>query len=328
MRNVGPFVSALGQMFMGYSQDQEAKRQRERQTGLDAQNAQLHAAQLAHVNAQTAELNAPKLPKPPEFEEMVDADGTVYLRNKLDPNDIRKTPIRRPVKTESEPLEVTMGPNGQRVYTPRSKAVGMQAPAPASQGDSASEQRKFLRTQGLQGDYKANETVKKAYGTAGAVSGLKAALAGDSPMDDLAVIYETVKLFDPGSVVKEGEIKLTQSANSLPGQVQVLVEGWKSGRKLTPQMRQAIQELVDRKVTESRNAVAPVQSEAGAMARRYGVEADSAYIAPDPFRGVAPTPKPMGDTRQTGRLAPVQVQRAAVDSTYKAFLKATGKLKP
>lgn len=156
--------------------------------------------------------------------------------------------------------------------------------SPAQQG--VKEQREFQRSQSLGHDYKQNPTVKGAYSVAQVVSGLKAGLSGDTPMDDLSVIYETVKLFDPNSVVREGEIKLFQSAASLPLQLRLMVDRWNSGKLLTPGMRAHIAMLLDRKMGESQRAIAPVQSEFGQQARRYGVEADSAFIAPDPFKGI------------------------------------------
>lgn len=166
---------------------------------------------------------------------------------------------------------------------------------------ATAEKADFQQTQGLQQRYSQNPMVQKAYGVAGAITGLRAALAGDSPMDDLSIIYETVKLFDPNSAVKEGEVKLARSANSLPGQVKLLVDGWRTGRKLTPEMRQQIEQLLERKMAESEASVVPIQAEMGATARRYGVQADSAYIAPSPFqalrkRGAAATDAPAGVT--------------------------------
>lgn len=163
-------------------------------------------------------------------------------------------------------------------------------PAPPKEQTPAqrdiAEQRQFSQSRQLGQDYKANPTVKNAYDLARVAGGIKAGLAGETPMDDLSLIYETVKLFDPNSVVREGEIKLFAQAQSLPLQLQLMVERWNSGRMLTPGMRAHIAGLVDRKLSESERAVRPVQSEFGAQARRYGVERDSSFIAPDPFKGI------------------------------------------
>jgi hypothetical protein len=186
----------------------------------------------------------------------------------------------------------------QRTYDPargvvvdeiEGKAIpvqGLPARAPTEAQSAANEGRRLDRTRDLRADYQKDPTVKNAYDVSRVATGIKAALAGDAPMDDLAIIYETVKLFDPASVVREGEIKLLQSANSLPLQLRLIVERWNSGKLLTPGMRAHIAALVDRKVQGGRDAVAPVQSEFGRMARQYDVQSDSSFIAPDPFRGM------------------------------------------
>lgn len=371
--NGGTFLNALGRTFGGYGQDQEDIRQRERQQGLDRQNAQSFAMQQQAHN-EASQLNGLQMRN---YQSEIDArdsagrrDETsrrvleadyqaanagdkqaqariVAVRPDLANDFMPKAPPKPATIHTPSQLNMQTGDiedvydDGHRVVVRKATPaeIAKASHVPANPADANEEQRKFLRTQALQGDYKGNETVKKAYGISNAVSGLKAALAGETPMDDLSIIYETVKLFDPGSAVKEGEIKLAQSANSLPGQVQLLVDGWRSGRKLTPAMRQQIAGLLERKVSESRNAVAPVQSEAGAMARRYGVAPDSAYIAPDPFRGVAGPPQGTGganpDSRpgnitlggQPARLTPEQTLRAAKDSTYAAFLRSKGLLR-
>lgn len=172
------------------------------------------------------------------------------------------------------------------------RAIPVQGLPPAQQRPvseaqiAANEQRRFQRTQALQQDYRNNASVKNGYELARVAGGLRAALAGESPMDDLSIVYETVKMFDPTSVVREGEIRLMNNAQSVPLQLRLMVEKWNTGRLLTPGMRAHIAALLDRKVSESQKAVQPIQAEYGAQARRYGVEADSSFIAPSPFVGV------------------------------------------
>lgn len=71
MRVPGSFMSALGGFFGGYAQDEEAQRQRQRQAGLDAQNAQsfgmqqqLHGAQMQNIQSEIAARETPHAPTP------------------------------------------------------------------------------------------------------------------------------------------------------------------------------------------------------------------------------------------------------------------------
>lgn len=161
------------------------------------------------------------------------------------------------------------------------------APKPPSEAQEAATQAKRLQTsRDLRNDYMKDPAVQNASSLAGVVRGLKAGLEGNTPMDDLSIIYETVKMFDPESVVREGEIKLFRTAASLPLQLRLMVDRWNSGRLLTPGMRAHISALLDRKVNEARTGMESVQSQFGATARDYGVESDSSFIAPDQLRGI------------------------------------------
>lgn len=158
-------------------------------------------------------------------------------------------------------------------------------PAPASQSsplaEEMSEQRRFQREQSLAQDFRSEQAIKDASGIAGAVATINGALANPSPQGDLAAIYALVKLYDPGSVVREGEISLTQSAASLPEQVRRLYAGWNTGKKLTPQMKEDMASVAANIVAERQTQIAPILQRYGQQARRWG--ADSAYVAPNPL---------------------------------------------
>lgn len=180
------------------------------------------------------------------------------------------------------------------------------------------EQRKFQRSQALGQNYQKNPTVSAGYDLSNTAAGIKAGLAGTSPMDDLSLVYGTVKMFDPSTGVKDQEIKMAQSGQSLPGELRSIVNKWNTGRVLTPEMRQQIGALIDRKVAEQQRAIEPIQKLYGEQARRYGVQSDSAFIAPSPFNNVKPA---AGE-----QITNAQRRRAASEPDYAEFLRAQGKL--
>ena len=132
--------------------------------------------------------------------------------------------------------------------------------------------------------YEANPVIKDALGIANAAQGIQAAAKGTSPQDDVSLLYQVVKLLDPSSAVREGEINLQRAARSVPTQV---VGAWQKatgGHLLTPQERQNILSLVDRKIAGMKAQVEPIQRDYGRLAARVG--ADSGFVARDPFEGV------------------------------------------
>ena len=153
--------------------------------------------------------------------------------------------------------------------------------------DPVTEQNRFTRERGLRSDFQGEQAVKDASGVAGAATTIRAALTNPTPQGDLAAIYALVKLYDPGSVVREGEISLTQSAASLPEQVRRMYEGWTQGKKLTPQMRADLAAIADSIVSERQTQINPILQQYGQSARRWGV--DSASVAPNPLQGLGPT---------------------------------------
>ncbi len=148
----------------------------------------------------------------------------------------------------------------------------------------ANENKRVNTESKLRGDYEGNPLVKNAYGVANAVGAAKVALAQNGPIGDVMALYALVKLFDPGSVVKEGEIKLSQSANSLPDRIKLLWENTARGRKISPSMRAQMQQTIDGMVRENESLIAPVQKRFGGSARR--AQADSGAVAPSPFEGM------------------------------------------
>jgi len=82
---------------------------------------------------------------------------------------------------------------------------------------------------------------------------------------DLVTLYNLIKGIDPGSVVKEGEIKLAQSAQSLWGKIRQKGESAFEGALLDPKTRESFGEILNaiqksREITFARKKAQFVQS--------------------------------------------------------------------
>lgn len=159
------------------------------------------------------------------------------------------------------------------------KRVGASPPAKESGGMTLFQSSRAEA--GLAGRYQNNPLVKNAYGIANAIGPARVALQENSPLGDLMALYAIVKLYDPESVVREGEIKLAQSANSLPDAIRLLYLNTAKGRKVTPYYRQQIESMIGSMQKQKEAQIAPVQRQFGLEARQIG--ADSATVAPSPF---------------------------------------------
>ena len=75
---------------------------------------------------------------------------------------------------------------------------------------------------------------------------LQDSLSSDSGVGDLGLVFGLAKLFDPRSVVREGEVTTLQSTAGLPAQVMNMYKEVKEGRKLAPIQREQIRDYADR----------------------------------------------------------------------------------
>lgn len=71
-----------------------------------------------------------------------------------------------------------------------------------------------------------------------ALDKVKSAIAADSPAGDIAAIYGVMKVWDPGSTVREGEFATAQNAGGVPERIQALYNKVLSGTRLTAEQRQ------------------------------------------------------------------------------------------
>ena len=122
---------------------------------------------------------------------------------------------------------------GQKRFTGTGKTIAL-APEDAAKLD-AQRAKLFTQATQLRGEFtgitKPFEDQNQAYGR------VIASAQDSSPAGDLALIFNFMKVLDPGSTVREGEFAQVGAAGGLPTQVQRLFESWVTGKKLTPEQR-------------------------------------------------------------------------------------------
>lgn len=171
------------------------------------------------------------------------------------------------------------------------EAAKAAARAANAQAGGITSQQKLTQVSQMRDDFQRDAPIASAQKLATVTNQLKAALAGESAMDDLSLVYETIKMFDPQTGVREGETTIFANSASLDERGRRLLLNWNKGRRLTASMRDDIRELVRRKELAAMALEKPVQARYGERLRRYGLEADSAFVAPSAFTNMtAPTP--------------------------------------
>jgi len=111
----------------------------------------------------------------------------------------------------------------------------------AVKADIAATKETFDRASKLRGEIaKASTDFRKQEG---AWTRVQASAVDPSPAGDLALIFNFMKVLDPGSTVREGEFAQVGAAGNLPTQAQRFFDQWATGQKLTSGQRK---DVVDR----------------------------------------------------------------------------------
>lgn len=120
--------------------------------------------------------------------------------------------------------------------------------------------------------------------------------AEDSAVGDLSMIVSFMKMIDPGSVVREGEVDTVKRTTGVPGYVANLYDAVLKGSKLNPEQRQQIQSQAEALYSESTSKMTGYDEAFSRLAESYGI---------DPSRVVMrfTSPATLFDTPATGAAA-------------------------
>lgn len=125
----------------------------------------------------------------------------------------------------------------------------------------------------------------------------------DTKAADLDFVYGMAKIFDPTSVVREGEMVLVNSTASLPDQVVGLINSVNGGQRLSQETRKNILSVVRNRVNEYKSALdGDFQSYAG-IAERYGLDPRDILPQMPEVKDLPPEPEP--GTARTDAPSPV-----------------------
>lgn len=97
---------------------------------------------------------------------------------------------------------------------------------------------------GMRDQYRADSSTFKEM--TGSYNRIRGALRSPTGPSDIGLLFNYMKMIDPGSVVREGEQYLLRRATSLPGWVLNYFEQAKTGRSFTEKQRAQIVEAADR----------------------------------------------------------------------------------
>jgi hypothetical protein len=218
-------------------------------------NATVRALMARGVDRDTA-LAATKSPQLMQAVlQQVFANKTAVINNRL-----VRTADGAEIGNYSDPKTHTLGPD-QRLVNDQGKLIV--GPSQTAKFDDVSSLRKEVG--GL--------PEVKRFGEA--ITSFRSMVAShdkDSAAADLDYVYGVAKIFDPDSVVREGEMKLVGSAQSLPEDIKGYIKRVAMGEgRLTPEARLRILEVANTRMTELRSAYEQRAGVYGGISDRYNM---------------------------------------------------------
>lgn len=149
---------------------------------------------------------------------------------------------------------------------------------------------------------KAQKQVTALRNVAQAGRQIQTLLGNPGPFSDVATVYSLVKLLDPESVVREGEIALTQSATSIWDRLRGMLSKAHKGGFISDDLRADINQTVGRLMSEYEKSYQEVSGYWSDFAQRRGMGPAKDLIGPElrfptisPTGGIlAPEPDSMG----------------------------------
>jgi len=143
----------------------------------------------------------------------------------------------------------------------------------------------FKNAEALRQEY--NAQAKEFIGVADSYQRIKDSAANPSAAGDLALIFNYMKVLDPGSTVREGEFATAQNAAGVDGRVVALYNRLRNGERLSEGQRADFVGRADRLYKGQENRFnTRVKDRYTALAKRYGL--DPAEIISDPTTASAP----------------------------------------
>lgn len=207
--------------------------------------------------------DAPK-PVPKTYNEVTLADG-VYSVNQNDPTD-KILLGRAPAKAGEGPVDPNAPLDPERIRLEREYAKSWDA---------------------VRNNY---SDVRGQYERLKSMGNLAATDPASRSAADLALIVSFTKMLDPGSVAREGEVKLTQSAASLYDTVRNLPNQWINGQTTIPDStRRALLKAADEMMPSYNAAYERLAADIGSTADAYKFPRERVMMG---YRPPAPPPPP------------------------------------
>jgi hypothetical protein len=126
----------------------------------------------------------------------------------------------------------------------------------------------------LSDDFRQEQAVKEYRTVQPLIASMENASKANTAGSDLDMIYAIAKIFDPGSVVREGEMVMVKNAGGLPAQVQSALGFVMGGQRLSTTLRQEILDQAHSRADNYKQAYDSVTKSYRDQAQRWELNPD------------------------------------------------------
>lgn len=130
-----------------------------------------------------------------------------------------------------------------------------------------------------------HDITKKTNAIEQAYQGIQAAAQNPSAAGDLSLIFQYMKILDPGSTVREGEFANAQNATGVPEQVVNMYNRVKSGERLADTQRKDFLSQAGNLRNQQRGIQEQLDKQVRTLAEKRGMSTDDVIL--DPFADIS-----------------------------------------
>lgn len=110
-----------------------------------------------------------------------------------------------------------------------------------------------------------------------AFASVKDAATRNTPQADINLVYGIAKIFDPTSVVREGEYATVANSPNIPDRIKGMVQYVQGGGKLAPEVKAKFVKEAESRVKSYEAEVNKAKSSYGGMVKQYGYNPDNVF---------------------------------------------------
>lgn len=160
--------------------------------------------------------------------------------------------------------------------------------------DAARIQTNFGNEQGLRKEFEGLAEVKNYKQALPAYQAVKDAAARNTPQADINLVYGIAKLYDPNSVVREGEYATVANSPNIPERVKGYAQYLAGGGKLSPETKKQILAEAEGRLQSYQGEVTKARDTYSNIAKQAGIRPEQVLQGTGEFQqGVTnPTPRP------------------------------------